>query len=770
MFSPTRIEVHHLGSIRHAVIEPDQVGITAFDGKTGSGKSTVLNAIAWACYGHIGGVDSFTEQSNLRSDFCPDHEPAGAVVEFDWRGSHIKAGRYLNRSRSGREAATAELWIDGQRQMPMSPDRLTEKIVEITGMSGRAFTSAFFIAQHQLENLAMGRPSDIKAIIEDQTGLGVLSKQIKAAADDAKRLSVAAEALPGTREEVEQARALLDQAQTAGIDTWERYTEATQAADEAHTTAKATRSTLEQLQLRERQAQRAALDHAAGAAQLDAAGNRVSELAAEVASFPTPNPAAASTDPAQIKVAVAATERAQAEHRHAVTHHTAVMERGRRIKNDLDAVDPTVEQRLRRLTDTIADMEGAVGALRHRHNQVSASLRIIDNSNADRHTCPTCHQSLADVAAVRRTLAAELRKIAEEGVSAKAELDRTRNELPAMEQQLAHRDRLAAEWESVTSAKRDADTALADTAARATETADRLRHFCDQPATTPVEEVLAAAAGLLDQLHSAHAAAEYEQRIRDHLTAARTTVRRIIDQRRHADEASQAALVDPDEMAAAAAADRKAQETFAAADQTRQETHVAATLAQGRAEEAERTHQRATQLLAAKNAARAEAETASDAHQVLVEQRRELLAEYTTVVSDAASEVMEQVGGGRHVGVQLGPDFIPRVVLPDGSTRPFRNCSGGEKMRAALCLCLGQAAQQAGSHQTGMLFADEIATGFDTDTTNAVMEALATLGRPIVLIGHNEQIRSIANRIYDFHHDGTATTVTTDEPVLAHAG
>lgn len=770
MFSPTRIEVHHLGSIRHAVIEPDQVGITAFDGKTGSGKSTVLNAIAWACYGHIGGVDSFTEQSDLRSDFCPDQEAAGAVVEFDWRGSHVKVSRYLNRSRSGRESAAAELWIDGERQVPMSPDRLTEKIVEITGMSGRAFTSAFFIAQHQLENLAMGRPSDIKAIIEDQTGLGVLSKQIKAAADDAKRLSVAAEALPGTRDEVEQARALLDQAQTAGVETWERYTEATQAADQARTAAETTRGTLEELQLRERQAQRAALDHAAGAAQLDAAESRVAELEAEVAAFPTRIHSAESADPGQIKAAVADTERAQAEHQRAVAHHTAVVERGRRTKNELDAVDPTVDQRRIGLTATIADMEGAVGALRHRHNQVSASLRIIDNSTADRHTCPTCHQALTDVAAVRRTLATELREIADEGKSAKAELDRNLNELPALEQQVAHRDRLTAEWESVTASKRDADTALADTAASVAETTDRLRRLIDQPATAPVEDVLAAGADVLDQMHSAHAAAAYEQRIRNHLDAARNTVGRVIEQRRHADEASQATLVDPDEMAAAATADHKAQETFAAADRTRQETHVAATLAQGRAEEAERTHQRATDLLAAKNTARAEADTASDAHQVLVEQRRELLAEYTTVVSDAASEVMEQVGGGRHVGVQLGSDFIPRVVLPNGSTRPFRNCSGGEKMRAALCLCLGQAAQQAGSHQTGMLFADEIATGFDTDTTNAVMEALVTLGRPIVIIGHNEQIRSIANRIYDFHHDGAATTVTAGESMLAHAG
>ncbi|MCT4574116.1 hypothetical protein N3930_45025, partial [Bacillus thuringiensis] len=90
---------------------------------------------------------------------------------------------------------------------------------------------------------------------------------------------------------------------------------------------------------------------------------------------------------------------------------------------------------------------------------------------------------------------------------------------------------------------------------------------------------------------------------------------------------------------------------------------------------AERVHQQTAAVWHKKVAAVKAAETVRHAHAVVTMQRKELLAEYTAAISLAASEVMEQAGGGRHVGVVVDETFVPRVVLPDGRERPFRNCS-----------------------------------------------------------------------------------------------
>lgn len=770
MFSPTRIEVHNLGSIQHAVVEPDQSGITTFDGATGSGKSTVLNAIAWVCYGHIGGIDSFTEQAELRSDFCPHDEPAGAVVEFDWHGSHIKASRHLNRSRTGRESAAAALWIDGQQQIPMSPDRLTDKIVEITGMSGRAFTSAFFIAQHQLERLAMGRPSDIKAVIEDQTGLGALSTKVKDASADAKKLLAAADALPGSRDDVDEARTSLDTAQTAGADAWEAFETARTAADNAGATARQTRATLTALQQQDRDAHQAAIDAAEARARLDAAERRVTELRNEAANFTTPNNNAEQpTDLATLTDALTAADQARHDLTAARTSLDTTMARGRTVKATLDAADPDLDSRHRQLTDTIADLDGQLAALRHRHTQLSASLRIVTDADDQTRTCPTCQQHIADVTTVADAITAELNQVADTGRATKTELQQATAQRPALQQQLDDRDRAAAEWEALTAAKHDADQRLT-TATTAADTAHTtLCQTMGIPTGTTADDAIAAGQTRRDELTRAHWEAEQQRRVHTQLEAAEQHLHTCRQNHQQSAATNEQHGADPQELAAAQTADQAAQAAYEAADQTRQELQVEANLLRGRAEEAERAHQRAKDTLAVKVTAWKEADTARDAHAVLVEQRRELLASYTRTISESATEVMEQIGGGRHVGVELGEDFIPRVVLPDGRTRPFRNCSGGEKMRAALCLCLGQAAQQSGSHLTGMLFADEIATGYDPETTTAVIEALTTLGRPIVLIGHNEQIRSVAAKTYRFDHNGHQSTVTGADTIAPAA-
>jgi DNA repair protein SbcC/Rad50 len=126
--------------------------------------------------------------------------------------------------------------------------------------------------------------------------------------------------------------------------------------------------------------------------------------------------------------------------------------------------------------------------------------------------------------------------------------------------------------------------------------------------------------------------------------------------------------------------------------------------------------------------------------------RRDLLAEYTATVSEAATDLLRQIGG-EHTAFHIDERFVPEVILGDGTHRPLRTLSGGEQARGALCFCLGISAQITGGSHTGTIIADEITAAHDDETRHAIIELLRDLGWPLLIVAHSPEIVEIANRV-----------------------
>lgn len=763
MITPSRIEVRNIGSIGHAVVEPHRSGITALDGPTGAGKSTIVNAVVYALYGYVGGVDSFTRQAELRSDFCPDGEPAEASVEFDHAGQNWKVVRRLRRTKSGKEAASAELWIDGTQQLNMTPDRVTEKMTQLIGMTGKAFTSAFFIPQMHLEKLAQGTPADIQALIEEQAGLTPLTRRIGVAAGQARDAAAAADALPGSTGEVEEQQRLVDEAQRVAVERWNEHEAAAARAARAAETWQQSGAVLAGLTVRRDKSRAAELQLASCTSSLEAAREQADQLSAELATIPEGDVTGVAERRDQLTRAADAAADSLRDWAKAAS---GVQSAQQRVVVATQTVDghPT-EQELtaradaaHRAADEARDQQATA---RQQHKAAQAALAALQVADTSGHSCPMCAQPVADPSQLAHRLQADMADAERAGRVATDQMtlaEQTIREVTAQgkaaqqaQQQLAM-------------ATREAETAIqyrATVAAQGQAASTQLRQLLDADTTAPLGELVDSARAMCAELADLLAAAKRRQQ--------------MADRHRQLIERCSTLAVQRDELAAAAAdrVDEAAWSTAVADEATdrqqRDETRTAASaaeqaskLAQRDAEFAERSRDAAQQRLDAKVEALTRADVIRNAHDVLVQQRRELLGEYTAAISAAASDVMEQVGGGRHVAVQLDETFVPKVVTADGTLRPFRNCSGGEKLRAALCLCLGQVAQQDQTGTTGMLFADEIATGYDAATTNAVIEAVANLGRPMLMIGHNESVRQVANRVYEVRPgdgQGPATVV-----------
>lgn len=772
MLLPTRIEVRNIRSIPHAVIEPAKGGITALTGPIGVGKSTLFNAVLWTCYGEVGGIPGALVQSEMRRTDCPDGEPAEAVVEFDLDGDSYRAVRTLRRrTRAGKpiEVASAQLWINGAEQPQITPSKLTEKITALTGLSGRAYAGAFFCAQNHLPALAEGTPSEVQRLIEDQTMLSPLTKKIDTARSAASDAQVAADALPGSLDDVDAAQSEVDAAQAEGQRLWTQLETARARTDKTRATWETARSDHQALAARHRAAQQAHLKVADVTARITSTTDQVTELTAEAVGLPQVDADEVKRGMGTLRAAVTAAERAQhvlatateadADARAGVT---AAQTTGR-FPEDLDDQYAHAVARLARA-------QGSRGALHGEHQRLTRAIDAIRDSGPTAAECPTCTQRLPDARALLMDLLAQRETTTTNGTAARAAVDAEEEQVRTFADQIRERDHASAELERRAAS---ADTARARLAAAREEAATTLEGLCQITGGDPTGDP----SGLIEQAqqqldaHAAQlAAADRATQLADQIASRNATLTEL---NRTLDQAQTAAAdtVDDDEVVAAETRAAEAHAAYSAEDVIRQQAETEAHVAAERARATEAARDRATDTLDRKAEALTKADTLRHAHQMLTALRRDLLTDYTSAISDAASHLMEQVGGGTHVGVVIDDTFVPQVVLASGERRPMRVLSGGEKARAALCLRLGIADQITGGSGAGMVFADEVTANQDEDTTREVVELIRGLGRPMVLIGHAPQIAQIANRVYECAKpdETVGTVVTAAGASLSHA-
>jgi len=97
---PRRLRIKNFGCFR-GEHEVDFTGLAsdlfAITGPTGSGKSTVLDALTWALYGQTPRLGKHLNEHI----FSPGESELSVVVEFEAGGSEYRATRALRRRRSG---------------------------------------------------------------------------------------------------------------------------------------------------------------------------------------------------------------------------------------------------------------------------------------------------------------------------------------------------------------------------------------------------------------------------------------------------------------------------------------------------------------------------------------------------------------------------------------------------------------------------------------------------------------------------------------------
>jgi DNA repair protein SbcC/Rad50 len=197
-------------------------GLTGIIGPNGSGKTTILEAIAWALYGNSAARGT---RESIRFSRAPARASVRVELDFDLTGHRYQVVRGLT---------NAELYLDGGAQpIANSITGVTELLQRRLGMTRGEFFNTYFTGQKELNVMAAMGPSDRAKFLSRVLGYEKLRTAQDLVRDRRKLITAETAGLRSgmpDRETVQQilhsARSRVADAEHRGADAERRRTEA----------------------------------------------------------------------------------------------------------------------------------------------------------------------------------------------------------------------------------------------------------------------------------------------------------------------------------------------------------------------------------------------------------------------------------------------------------------------------------------------------------------------------------------------------------------
>lgn len=767
-----RMLTAHLENFRSAAeldVDFREEGLTAIIGAPGSGKSSIFAGLMFSLYG-VAGPDQ--DLLDVRYDRAADKSVVVADYVWTHDGTEYRTRRELRRGvRKGApvEKSSAQMWRGGIEVDNMTPTEMTKQVTAILGMSDRSYAGSSLIRQGEVDTLTTATPSVVQQLVEDHTGIGIITKARDATRKRANEARAIADAMPGSLDEVQTSAAAATEAATTAANATSIVDAAKSNAERARRNWQDSDATANRLRRSQINAQtsRDAVTSASGA--LDAArtsaeaadaaaaalgiteDTNLNDLTEQLERWAQQRATLANAGNTVYYAAGAATSATRDHVTAQSASDTATAHRDRTV-----AALNTLSDRLTQLNEQLENSRVAAAAARADSARLDKALTTLTGAAAH---CPTCLQSLDDADALVATLTDQRNR---------ARTAATKAEHLAGDVTTS----IATVREQITSTRGDLDQ-MDKLVAAAAQAQDRAKHarselaaattHCQQVLGTAVSDAEDAIAKIGAAIASVDAQRDTAGEQRGAITAARTAWEQVASATARLDKARVAVSDAPDPAAVEDAITRAAEQRVTAdalaadAADAAANAHglqVAASQLQAAAESSARQWEHKQQAVR-------DAEIADTTAELLTAYRQDLIGDFCEGISAAATELLERFGG-EHVAFHLDPTFVPRVELADGRLRKTSSLSGGEKARVGLAFRLGISMQITDGGLPDQIIGDEITQYLDDDGRRQVVATISDLFASPILVSHTAEILDYATLVHRVERTPLGATTLAD--------
>lgn len=190
-----RIELWNIRCHEHFLFEPDEKGITAVSGSNGAGKSTIVDAFAWALYGTK--TNNIKNKMLIREGISPKENEVKVEVEIKVNKIEYLIKRSIVGEGGGADCNVYGRAIDSDESEynHLAGPAISSAeafIKQILKMDEKGFLTAVLIQQKQVDQIVAASPRERGEVIEKLTGIQSISNAITLAREEARTCQKAA--------------------------------------------------------------------------------------------------------------------------------------------------------------------------------------------------------------------------------------------------------------------------------------------------------------------------------------------------------------------------------------------------------------------------------------------------------------------------------------------------------------------------------------------------------------------------------------------------
>lgn len=166
---PIKLTIEGFTSFRQRTqIDFSELDLFAITGPTGSGKTSIIDAITYALYGQTARLGA----KNLGELITQGAPRLSVMLEFESGGKRYRIARVLKRSGPG-SVRLDFLESDGDHTFDGGAREITAQITKVVGLDFDAFTKAVLLAQGRFDEFLRGDSAERRKILEVLLNLGM---------------------------------------------------------------------------------------------------------------------------------------------------------------------------------------------------------------------------------------------------------------------------------------------------------------------------------------------------------------------------------------------------------------------------------------------------------------------------------------------------------------------------------------------------------------------------------------------------------------------